>query len=294
MKKFILTILIFAVGLLLINIPLLLIVEEQYYNGYNKINLNYDTYLLADSHGSPLDNYTEEYGIYNFSAPSDSYYDMYRKVQFLIRGAHLKRIIISVDDHSLSKHREALNNLDRSSYYESLAESSNIFEYIRDKYQYYIVLLNSKDRDIAAVYLRSKLALQTKQTAAAAMTKWVELPESQKKENSISKAKSEFSYEESSHSLRTALEDIILLCRKNNVELIGIKFPLSREYIKAIGNKTYNADSTFFKQNLRVLDFKNIYINEDSYFSNEDHLNQLGGKEFVKILSEKCPVTGHK
>ena len=84
MKKFILNIILFGLCLLLVNKTLFSIQKQFYLEPYGKFELKYQTYLLADSHGEPLKNFTEEYGIFNFSMGSDSYLDMLRKIKFLI------------------------------------------------------------------------------------------------------------------------------------------------------------------------------------------------------------------
>jgi hypothetical protein len=58
--------------------------KKIYYDTYSIPSLKFDSYLLSDSHGEALSNYLEDYGIYNFSAGSDSYEDMYRKLEYLL------------------------------------------------------------------------------------------------------------------------------------------------------------------------------------------------------------------
>ena len=45
---------------------------KYYINEYEKSDLNFDTYLLSDSHGNALGNLTEKINVYNFSAGGDS------------------------------------------------------------------------------------------------------------------------------------------------------------------------------------------------------------------------------
>ena len=87
--------------------------------------------------------------------------------------------------------------------------------------------------------------------------------------------------------MTSSLQDIIVLCDKNNIELIGIKYPLSNEYLSAMNNKSFYADKLFKLNNLRVIDLKNIFSNNDNYFYDQDHLNERGSKEFMKVLSKE-------
>ncbi|MCY7361594.1 MAG: hypothetical protein LH629_05930, partial [Ignavibacteria bacterium] len=92
----------------------------------------------------------------------------------------------------------------------------------------------------------------------------------------------QFPDEKSSEVLKESLQKIMLLCKANNIELVGIKFPLATEFLKQLGKKSFHADSVFIKSNLPVLDYKYLYINEDQYFSNQDHLNDTGANLFIK------------
>lgn len=68
------------------------------------------------------------------------------------------------------------------------------------------------------------------------------------------------------------------------MELIGLKFPLSKEYISAIENLTYGAEEVFKKYRLPIFDYEKIFIEEPEYFENQDHLNELGGSELVEKI----------
>ena len=158
MHKFILKLSLFCLGLLIINLLFYAIVYKIYLKDYEKIKLNYKTYLLADSHGVELGQLPEQYGVFNFSAVSDSYFDMLFKIRYLVRNTDVKKIIISVDDHAFSKYREYTNNTDRSIFFESRHDCDNRYNYFRDRYiKRYIVLINSKSRDIVKLFLKSKL-----------------------------------------------------------------------------------------------------------------------------------------
>lgn len=85
--------------------------------------------LLSDSHGAALGNLTEKINVYNFSMGSDSYFDMETKLIYLIKNSNVNKILIIVDDHTLSTYREKLNNIDRSSYYKSINEASSFKEF---------------------------------------------------------------------------------------------------------------------------------------------------------------------
>ena len=103
--------------LMVLNVIMYYFGEKYYFKGYYEYSLAYDTYILADSHGLVLENDSEIYGAYNFSAASDSYIDMLRKIKYLARNTNIQKVYITVDHHTLSPYRERINNTDRSTFY---------------------------------------------------------------------------------------------------------------------------------------------------------------------------------
>lgn len=282
MKKFLIKIVVFVGGLVTINIVFFVIIWNIYLKEYSALNTDYTTYLLADSHGTSLGDYAEKYKVYNFSAPSDAYSDMLRKVQFLIKTTQVKKIIITVDDHVLSQYRESNNNLDRSVTYTKLLDYSTILEYIREKYiNYYFVLINPKSKSVLRSFFKSFLK-EKKQNNK----NWSVLSQTEKKELSQNRMDTQFPNSLKSICLTNDLQKIIYLCEKNNVELVGIKYPLSGVYLSVIGNKSYGADSILMRKGVKVVDYKSKWISEDFYFENQDHLNRYGGERFVEILAK--------
>ena len=127
MRKFIIKTIYFSFILIIINVILNHYGNNIYLNNYKNYSSKFNSFLLADSHGLPLKNYTEKNGVYNFSAGSDSYFDMKRKINFLLTQTKVDTIYITVDDHTLSPYREKTNNLDRSIYFSTINDYSNVF-----------------------------------------------------------------------------------------------------------------------------------------------------------------------
>ena len=101
----------------------------------------------------------------------------------------------------------------------------------------------------------------------------------------------QFNYENKSEQLTETLIRIIELCKENNIEIIGIQFPLSEVYFAKIGDKSFGANAIFMKNQLKVYDYRELFFKHDDFFMNQDHLNEIGSKEFVKILSKKLNFT---
>ncbi len=283
MKKYTFNMLGFILGLFILNLIFIIILKDSIYTReYEAVKLGYKTYLLSDSHGLPLEDSLENVGIFNFAAGSDSYYDIYRKVSFLIKNTDVERIIISVEDHTLSEQRANSNNLDRSLYYADQEDFNSIYEFVKKKYIINnLPLLSSKSRIFIKYYLQHKLSPPQK---SYILKDWSKLPLHKKKEMCTNRYNVQFQNRKKSNSLVSSLKDIINICKVNNIEIIGIKFPLSRDYIATIGNKNFGADSLFYENNIKVLDLKDLYLRNDNYFSDEDHLNIIGGKIFSEFL----------
>jgi hypothetical protein len=286
MKNFIINIVVFLLGIIMLNI--LLYSAPPYYiyhKSYQRVNTTFKTYLLSDSHGARLSNYLEKYSIYNFSAGSDSYFDMSRKLRYLIRNTEVNTIILSIEDHTLSPYREKANNLDRSIYFSNISEFDSNYDFFKKVLlKKYIILINPKGRDLVKQYLMTLLFGSLKKQIVNDFSK---LPIREQIQQSKNRVRSQFSFPFRSDKMYNELNEIIQICILNEIELIGIKFPLTKSFINEIEGKSYKADSAFYDNSLKVFDFKNLFMEYDNLFSDEDHLNDIGAKKFVNILADK-------
>ena len=297
MKKFCINILVFSILLMIPNCIFYSIVDSFYWKPYEKkVKLNFKSYLLSDSHGMPLGNFTENYGIYNFSASSDSYDDMYIKAKYLIKNSAVSRILVTVDDHTLSPYREKMNNADRSVIYTDVSDYDSYYEYLAEKYiKRYIVYFNPKCRSIVRGFLKAQISSlisgvksngNDEEQPFREEENWTSLTTFEQEALAKKRSRDQFPNEKISKPLTKKLEDIIALCRENNIELIGLKFPLTNDYLDVIDDKSFYADSIFRSNNIKIHDFKYLFSGNDSVFSNQDHLNKDGGRKFAKILKD--------
>ena len=83
------------------------------------------------------------------------------------------------------------------------------------------------------------------------------------------------------------------LAKENNINIVFVKYPISKEYDEVLVEKGFDKDS-YYKEifgeiedklgdNCRVLDYYNLFFDHSEYFTNPDHLNYRG----AEILSEK-------
>ncbi len=280
MRKFLKNIAHFTGYLVLINLGCFLVIKASYYDEYSAFKPSFETYLLADSHGDALDDLTEESGIFNFSDPSDSYEDMLRKVKYTILNSEVKKILLSVDAHTLSSYRDDNNNLDRSTIYATREDFKSDYDQFQQRYvKRYIPLLHGKSRDALLMYIKRLLPKTAREEVP-----WEEKTEDERKSKASQRANVHFDNATRSKKMEALLLEIIALCQQKNLELQGIQFPLTAEYAAAIKTRGYDAVEILRDHGVEVLDFRAIFSTRNDYFKDQDHLNTKGAEAFLPYL----------
>lgn len=283
MKKFLFEIFIFIVILLLFNFLIFfstkpLYNESVYLNMVKKADENSSVFILSDSHGlSLIDEDLNKSGISNLSFGSDSYSDMLEKTRYLINNFNVKKIVITVDAHTLSKYRENSNNNDQSTLLNDPVRGLASFLYR------YLPLCNYRYRDLFKGYLLSKFKPNKQDQSPLEAERAEDEDTAADYELAWKRYQYQFPTKTSSISLQSDFQKIIDLCIENNVILIGIRYPLSKLYQGIVGDFDYGAKELAKSRGLKILDYEKIYSEYGEYFADPDHLNYTGGK----ILTEK-------
>ncbi|RAI94174.1 hypothetical protein [Algoriphagus yeomjeoni] len=287
-ERFLKNIAVFIALLIGLNFLLFFLIKGFYIRDYNDVNLNYSSFLLADSHGTPLGDFTEIHNVHNFSGQSDSYLDMERKLNFLVRNTQVEKIYISVDDHTLSPTREDQNNLDRSAYYTNSNDYANYLEYFHEKYLfYYCVFLNDRYSLIIKNFIQNEMFNFSKWGGVRSKSTWESLSDVQQEQISQDRINNYFEAQAPSDKMSESLKRIISICKDQDIELIGLRFPLSKTYVDLLNEESYDADSILTSYNLPIIDYDSLYLEQDSLFRDMDHLDRKGGEKFAKILFGK-------
>lgn len=289
MKKFISNSLFFLSLLLLCNTIVYIAANNMYHAEYDKVpDKDFHSFLFADSYGLPLGDHTEDYDVYNFSAASDSYFDIKRKINYLIREKYtIDKVYITVDDHTLSPYRERINNKDRSIIYSSNIDFSSYSEYIKERYiKHYAVLFSPTVRSVLRLYVMEKVEAILTNTGnpKAVIFDWESLTESERNKQAKSIKDYHFPPEGKSQTLQNTLEEIIVLGQEHGFEIIGLKYPLTDSYSRVISDLNFGADKLLASYQITVLDYSKMYIEEDKYFADPNHLNEIGGELFARYL----------
>lgn len=281
MKKFLLYILIFSISLLIINLIFKKILDRIYFNEYYQVDLDKEIYLLSDSHGDAIGSFGNE-NIYNFSKGGDSYLDMKNKLNFLIKKTNVRTIIITADDHTLSPYRETSNNSDRSAFFKSREDFTNYVDFIKEKYFFpNVVLMEPKYGVLLNKYFKTFIL-----PSFQAEKSWNMLSQSKKEQKSLERFEDQFDYAKSSPKLKKELLEIITISKENGIKIIGIKFPLSKQYNETMGVKSFYADSLLLNNKIKIYNFNNQNFEMDELFQDQDHLNDTGAKVFKKIFMD--------
>lgn len=289
MRKFILNSVLFLSLFFLCNVIVFLFAQNIYHKDYNKVpDKSFNTFIFADSYGLPLGSYGEEFDVYNFAAASESYYDIKRKITYLIRNDYqINKIYIGVDNHCLSTNRERMNNLDRSVYFSNAEDFNNPFAYFKNRYLvYYASVFRPSVRALIRSYLfQNAKALFKKDTKTESNAlAWSDYSKEKRKKEAEDIVAIQFESEKRSTSLEEALMAIIALSEMHGFELIGVKFPVTEAYSKALNKANFEADELFASHGLHVLNYKRRYLGISELFADPNHLNDNGGQEFIKTI----------
>ena len=293
MKKFIYQIGLFVVLLFIVNLLLFNLGNDLYYKSYDNHNLNFNNYLFSDSHGTPLGTHTQQYNVCNFSMGADSYIDIKRKINFLIENTTLDTIYLSADEHMLSPYREQYNNFDKSAYYATIDDFSSQFEYYKSEASQKIIFFQPKMGAVVRKYFVTQLEnlfMSNKVEEAEVLNtdlNWNEISKETKDTRIKKRIGTQFDYQENSIVLKDALLEIFKVCETNNIVIIGVKFPLTKEYYTITKDKIFGVETIFKDNQLKVLDFQSMYIDNGNLFYNEDHLTSKGGKIFADVLFQE-------
>jgi hypothetical protein len=110
----------------------------------------------------------------------------------------------------------------------------------------------------------------------------------EKNKLAIGRVKSHLGKQIVCNELVQVLDKLISFCENNNIKIVCVRYPLSREYVHYAMNfdidsveKIFQARSGHFSA---ILNYKDLFSDKPQYFSDVDHLNLEGAIIFTKIL----------
>lgn len=278
MRVFIKKILFFSISFLILNFIGFKIVYEKYLGPYElEVNFKCKNFILGDSQGRAVGTKGEKFGVFNFSANSDSYQDIYRKLTFLNEsGEEIDTVFLSVNDHTLSEYREKRNNQDRSLFFEVKDGVFSEFKYLA--FNRFLVLTNSKYRDVI------KLSLEKCEKEEIGRV-WADFDSTKRVEQAKKRLNNQFTKHKKSNLMKTYLMKIYDLCENGNIQLVAVKFPISKELNELKGELSFFADSLLLKNGCKMIDLSRSLSNKPSLFKDADHVNEKGANWFWRLFN---------
>lgn len=272
---------------------------DNYVNNLKNVPEHIVYLIVGDSHGyKDIDNRILNKLSYNLSQLSDSLLDIYSKLLFLIdNDVKIDNIIIPLDPHLFANYRIFRNNneiiikyLDYNSY--TKINNVNYLEF----YLLKIPVFSQKNRNFVfkssvkkIIHLFSNTSKDTIKENIIFSIKDQSI--SEKNINSVKRSNYHFSNGIlDKDKIKDVFIKIVRLAKKNNIELIGIKYPVSKYYYENASEK-YNhyieSINNFTKNHIdSILDYEKLFYHKDEYFQDMDHLNIKGAIEFTKILNQ--------
>jgi len=263
---------------------------ENYFANEKSID-NYNLVLVGDSHGSYLENATNEFGIFNLSYSGDNYLDMYLKIKYFSKFLSNKdTILLSVDNHHLSSYRDGPANIRKNVIYsDNISELESSYftkkEYFIKKQLKFLPLLNPEISRLLLKYIYFSLGLEKNDYDTTNSFK--EIDNITRNKKCYVRFKAQFENKNKSYQQVKYLNKIINLCKKNDLTLIGVKFPITKEYWKLINNNDFGIMELLIENKIKIIDLHNLFFYKNKYFKDQDHLNRLGGEFFLKKLKKE-------
>jgi len=248
-------------------------------------------FLLGDSHAEVINQSDlDAIHVLNFSASSESYFDVYAKLNYLLSKTRVDTVFLAVDNHTLSYYREYSTNQHRSIRYSRYRiharyYKKNYLRYLFDKYvSIYLPLFDTGHSKLLGEKIKA-VAHGSKPRDYSDFD-FSQIPGETRVRRSDQRVSMHFPHNIPSKRVTSCLNEIITLCESSDIELIGIKFPLTREFYIHPARISYGADSILTARHHPVLDFEDLYLDRCDFFRDQDHLNNSGSTAFVEVWKD--------
>lgn len=273
--------------------------------------------ILGDSHAAYGVN--PEYlpaGWFNLSYPSDNMVMTYLKLKYaLSERPGIRFVIIPVDFHIFSAYRA--DGADYSKYY-SLASVTEIYEIVgvadslRSLLKRYFPLLSYYNRAQFVEYLFARLTKPNDHGGGTAPAKktlitryghlrspdgeYVSLSESERVTTAKERVKEQMKAPLVTPLMVRYFDEVLRLCRSSGIRLIGVRYPVSKEYYSLLPAEEFASVLAEFERResdfAMVADYTRIYEEDPEVFLNADHLNASGSLAFTRVLDRALKMKG--
>ena len=301
MKKLLMKISIFGTGFILIIISLSKLVTVDVNAGYKRqiadLVKRQPKYLMfGDSHSHAIKQENLDEDIFNFSFGSDSWSDIYLKLEFCIQQSiPVRTVLLQCDQHMFSEYRHKKNNSGKTILISNFSRYCDVYNmnpvhFFMNRYVFkkFPIL----EPGVLRLMFQKKIQefRRPNNGTPVAGRKWHELSEEER--ISDAKAKAKLYYRPAviniyDSNLAEIFYKILSICETNGIEVIGVRFPLTEEYIGVLSSiDLTSVEQVYANSSIKLLDFRNR-IKEARFFKDEDHLNDQGAKIFVQMLVDE-------
>jgi hypothetical protein len=116
---------------------------------------------------------------------------------------------------------------------------------------------------------------------------WPEIPSFRRKEDLRDRIDKHFLSPVVAEELLDIFNQFLALAAQDNIKVIGVRYPLSVEYKNAAKERDVASVENVYRTVpgiAAILDYRDLFDMHQEYFTDPDHLNSQGGKEFTKKL----------
>ena len=262
------------------------------------------------------------HGYLDFSQSGEAYRGYYLRLYTLLKAGRIKdAIVIPFDSYSISSYRDVdkwnpylhfapLDEIVRT--YRS--RISNRLRFIVRYAEFYFPLLKTEERrklSLAVLYgmldvlsgrgSRRKhfdacLALALPAEGRRAWQSWEDTPPEIRESLALDAVKNKLDGKPLAPELVRVVERMIELAHRHGVRVIGVRMPLSREWLEAepvYADPAIDAAYRSLDVDL-VLDYRRMFASRPELFFDGDHLDKEGARLFSRILtSDIAAFLGH-
>jgi len=259
--------------------------------------------ILGDSQPAKISQELLGDQIYNLAEGSDSAHEMYLKLVYALKNnPHIKGILLNSAYNVFGEERMITNN---RLYIKAFTDAKTYEELYGEPFESDALTHTLKNRvpaldPNAYVFARRKImdAVLNLFRKDDAVTKqaanWAEVPEEARRATIAYRTKTTLSNIRNDSFILT-FHKIFALCETRNIEVIGIRYPLTEEYLREARHyELSEVDAILHNMPFSgFFDYRDL-ITDIRHFANADHLNQNGIKILVKTIFEDLNLSAEK
>lgn len=250
--------------------------------------------IVGDLHAGMIEQAWLDDRFYNLGTASDSMNEIYIKIAYAVKhDPHFKYLLLTADFHILSKYRDAFNNKAYIKPFASPEDYEFVYgepystDWVGDRLSRYPLFdYNVYVTGRESLIGRVKALIKGKKYVESKNKQWIEHPPKERERRAAERAQIHLTRIITEENRQRYL-DIIDLCRRHNITVIGLRYPLSAEYRREMEDYDLTPLTNLYAKigYDRFLDYSRLF-DDPRYFQDMDHLNEEGVKRFLRRLYE--------